>query len=168
MRTGWALGCLYLAAYGAWAWFFRASVDPLARRALGRSIHVPVGWVRATTFPLEIWVWGLGGRSHDRDDFLLDSRVALGSVALCLAGAFLPTGALCLLLRWSPGLSNELGSALYLTTPLLILFFSASHLCWRDSEPASIRGKRVKIDASGEQRPGSQPPLPGSTPAAKS
>jgi hypothetical protein len=136
LRTGWVWGCLYLVAYGGWAWFFRSNVDSWARRQLGGRLGVRVVWLPATTFPLEIWVWGLVGHGRARRvPSILESRVALGSAAMCLTGAFMPTAALCLLLRWSPSLSEELGPALYLTTPPLILLFAASHLRSRATDP---------------------------------
>jgi hypothetical protein len=159
LRTGWAMGCLYLLAYATWAWFFRLNVDSWARRRLGERLGVKVAWVRATTFPMEVWVWGLGGRSRAPDNSVLNSRIMLGSVAICLAGAFLPTTALCLLLTWSPWLSAELGPALYLTTPLLVLVFAVSHLGWRDSEPAESNPSTddAKMGAAGTGQPRSRP-----------
>jgi hypothetical protein len=135
LRAGWIWGCLYLAAYGTWAWFFRSNVDAWARRTLGRILGVDVVWIRATTFPLEVWVWGLAGRR--RANSLLESRIALGSTAMSFAGAFMPTAGLCLVLHTSPPISDAVGPALYLTTPLLLLLFVASHLSWRASEPGS-------------------------------
>ncbi len=140
MRSGWALGCLYLAAYAGWAWFFRSSVDSWARRVVGRRLGLEVIWLQATTFPLEIWVWGRAGRAGRRGLSHLESRLALGSAALCLSGAFLPTAALCLVLRWGPPVAAELGHALYLTTPPLLLLFVASHLKWR--APGSLGARR--------------------------
>jgi hypothetical protein len=139
-------------AYGGWAWFFRSNVDSWARRLLGGRLGVKVVWLPATTFPLEIWVWGLRERGRPAGHSALDSRVALGSTAMSLAGAFLPTAVLCVLLHWSPLLSEELGAALYLTTPPLILLFVASHLKWRASDPA-------ESSAHGDGgRPPSEPP----------
>jgi hypothetical protein len=144
LRAGWALGCLYLAGYGGWAWFFRSSVDSWARRVIGRRLGLQVIWLPATTFPLEIWVWGRAGRAGTRGASRLESRLALGCAALCLSGAFMPTAALCLLLRWGPRVSAELGPALYLTTPLLILLFVASHLKWRAPDPSEPRASGVR------------------------
>jgi hypothetical protein len=155
--AGWALGCVYLAAYAGWAWLFRSRVDSRARRLLGRWLGVEVIWVRASAFPLEIWVWGLTGRAFASGGSRLDSRVALGSVALCLVAAFAPTAALCLVLRRSPWASEELGPALYLTTPLILLVFVASHLRWRASEPA----------ASGEGEAGRRSGHPPSEPPGR-
>ena len=109
-------------------------------------------WLRATRFPLEIWVWGLAGRRHGRSR--LDSRIALASVAICLAGAFMPTAALCLLLHWRP--SDELGAALYLTTPLILPVFVVSHLKWRASDSPST-AQRATAGRHGEAPP-SEPP----------
>ena len=153
MSTACALGCLYLAAYGAWAWLFRTRVDSRIRGALGRRLRVEVSWARATTFPLEIWVWSLAGRDAKGDRSLLDSRVALASVALSLTGAFSPVGALCLLFTRTPKLASELGPALYLTTPWLILLFVASHMGRRGSKPISERGQSLppaRLDTRGE------------------
>jgi hypothetical protein len=159
VSTGWAPGCLYLAAYAAWAWTFRIAIDPRARRALGRWMGVEIGWVRATTFPLDISVWGLVGRSQDRDETLLGWQVTLASVAVCLAGAFLPTAALCVLLRCRPWPSDELGAALYLITPVLILLFSASHFGWREPQERRCPGrKRVGTPFVGTGHPPSEPP----------
>jgi hypothetical protein len=113
-------------------------------------------WLRATRFPLEIWVWGLAGRRHGRSR--LDSRIALASVAICLAGAFMPTAVLCLLLHWNP--SDELGPALYLTTPLILPVFVATHLKWRASDSPST-AKRATQRGTGRRRdesPPSEPP----------
>ena len=158
LRAGWALGCLYLAAYGTWGWFFRRTVDPWVQRVLGGRLGVHVRWVRATTFPFQVWVWGLEGPGAGGGDRLLDSRITLGSVAICLAGAFMPTGALCLVLRWSPALANDVGPALYLATPVLILSFVTSHLGWRDAEPASLHGHGAEMGPSGDLRPPSKAP----------
>jgi hypothetical protein len=167
LNAGWAWGCVYLAAYGAWAWFFRSTVDSWARRFLGGKLGIEVVWLPATTFPLEIWVWGLVGKGGPAGRSALESRVALGSTAVCLAGAFLPTAALCVLLRWSPSLSEQLGAALYLTTPPLILLFVASHLKWRGTEPsepkAAGRGGR-----GGRQRLGEKGRTPSVPPPASS
>jgi hypothetical protein len=134
-----ALGCLYLAAYGAWAWLFRTRVDSRVRSTLGRRLGVEVSWVRASTFPLEIWVWDLGGRGAKGDRSLRGSRVALGCLTLCLTGAFAPVGGLCLFLSKTPRLASALGPALYLTTPWLILLFVVSHMGGRESKPSSER-----------------------------
>jgi hypothetical protein len=148
-----ALGCLYLAAYGAWGWLLRTSIDSRVRRALGRRLGVEVSWVRATTFPLEIWVWGLAGRGANGERSLLGSRVALGSLAMCLTGAFAPIAGLCLLLSRTPRLASELGPALYLTTPWLILLFVASHLGRRGSKPSTEQRQSLppaRLDTRGE------------------
>jgi hypothetical protein len=120
---------------------------------LGKRLGVDVIWLRATKFPLEIWVWGLAGRRHGRSR--LDSRIALASVAICLAGAFMPTAALCLLLHWSP--SDQLGPALYLTTPLILPVFVASHLKWRASDSLS-NALRATAGRHDEAPPPSEPP----------
>jgi hypothetical protein len=156
LKAGWAWGCLYLAAYGAWAWLFRSSVDSWARRRLGERLGVHVVWLQATAFPVEIWVWGVALHPGAPERALLQSRVALGSTAMCLAGAFLPTAALCLLLRWNPAASEELASALYLTTPLLLLVFVASHLKWRGPEPSEPPEPRG--GPGSRWRPPSEPP----------
>jgi hypothetical protein len=157
LKTGWVWGCLYLAAYAGWAWLFRSTVDSWARRRLGHWLGVDVIWLRATTFPLEIWVWGLAGRDSLREDSRLGSRVLLGSLALCLAAAFTPTAGLCLVLRCSSRASGELGAALYLTTPLLLLLFVASHLRRRASEPGGGGGE---VGEAGRRSTGgpSEPP----------
>jgi hypothetical protein len=111
-------------------------------------------WLRATKFPLEIWVWGLPARRRGRTQ--LDSRIALTSMVICLAGAFMPTAALCLLLNWSPSLSDELGPAIYLTTPLIVPVFVALHLKWRASDSLST-AERATAERNGEAPP-SEPP----------
>lgn len=110
-------------------------------------------WLRASRFPLEIWIWGLAGRRHGRSR--LDSRIALASMAFCLAGAFMPTAALCLLLHLSRSLSDELGPALYLTTPLILPVFVALHLKWRSSDSPSTSQRATA--GHDEARP-SEPP----------
>jgi hypothetical protein len=165
LNAGWVWGCIYLAAYGGWAWFFRSNVDSWARRLLGGKLGVEVVWLPATTFPLEIWVWGLVGKGRSAGRSALESRVALGSTAMCLAGAFMPTAALCILLRWSPSLSERLGAALYLTTPPLILLFVASHLRWRASDPSGPEARRDRRERLRDKgRTPSEPPPPGSAP----
>ncbi len=95
--------------------------------------------MRATTFPLEIWVWGLAGRGAKGDRSLRGSRVALGCLTLCLAGAFAPVAGLSLFLSKTPMPASALGPALYLTTPWLILLFVVSHMGRRDSKPSTER-----------------------------
>jgi hypothetical protein len=160
LKAGWAWGCAYLALYWVWAWFFRSTVDPWARRLVGSRLGIHVIWLPATIFPLEIWLWGLAGRSRAAGRSLLESRIALGSAVTCLTGAFLPTVALCILLRWSPSLSKELGPALYLMTPPAILLFVASHLKWRAPEP-SESGAQGGAEGDGlgdNRRSPSEPP----------
>ena len=152
MRSGWLWGAAYLAAYGEWAWLFRSRVDSWARRTLGRRLGIEVVWRCATTFPLEIWVWGPSARCRGRPD--LEPRLALTSTAICLAAAFVPTAALCLLLDWSSSLSDELGPALYLTTPLILLVFVASNLKWRASNSSSASEGGKPLD----DPPPSEPP----------
>jgi hypothetical protein len=123
----WLWGCLYLAAYGAWAWVFRAWVDPWLRRAAGRRLGRDVVWVPASMFPLELWVWGL--RKPETSG--VESRVALISVAVGLAGAFLPIALLCAFLSWRGGSPGTVSGALYLSTPALVMLFAVFHLQWR-------------------------------------
>jgi hypothetical protein len=130
MSLDWAWGCLYLAAYGGWAWLFRSHVDPWARRLVGGRLGTEVIWLPASTFPLELWIWGLSERRGHR----FDSRVALGSTGVCLAAAFLPTALLCFVLHWAPGATRQLGHALYLTTVPLVLLFVISHLRRRGAD----------------------------------
>ena len=145
-------------------------VLPLERGLVGtttprRQTGGRVVWLPATTFPLEIRVWGLVGKGRPAGRSALESRVALGSTAMCLAGAFMPTAALCILLRWSPSLSEQLGAALYLTTPPLILLFVASHLRRRasdPSEPEARRNRRERLRDKG--RTPSGPPPAGPAP----
>jgi hypothetical protein len=137
VSVDWAWGCLYLAAYGAWAGVFRSRVDPWARRLVGARLRVEVVWLPASGFPLELWLWGLAERRGHR----FDSRVALGSTAICLAGAFLPTALLCFFLHWMPA-TAPLGHALYLSTPPLVLVFVISHL--RGRATASTGGSIAK------------------------
>lgn len=130
MSSDWIGGCAYLAAYAAWTWFFRAWVDPRLQARVGRRLRTPVAWVRATTFPMELWVWGLREPGDER----LDTRLALASAAIALVGVFLPIGLLCAFELWVGGLPEAVTAALYLTTPLLFFLFIVSHLRWR--EPA--------------------------------
>jgi hypothetical protein len=76
----------------------------------------------------------------------------------------MPTAALCLVLRWSSLRSEELGAALYLTTPLLLLLFVASHLRWRATEPEAggkgetgRRGTRIPSEPPGRLDPRREP-----------
>ena len=79
----WTWGCLYLAAYAAWAWLFRSHLDRWARRLLGRRLGVDIVWLPMTTFPLEMWIWGISERGDERRPSRFDPRVALGSAAIC-------------------------------------------------------------------------------------
>jgi hypothetical protein len=124
MSGEWAWGCVYLAAYLAWAWVFRARIDPWARRMVGGHLGVEVVWLPASRFPMEMWIWGLAGRAGHR----FDSRMALCATAMCFAAAILPTAILCVFLRWTTCLSPHFGHALYLITPPLIAVFVASHM----------------------------------------
>jgi len=167
LKAGWAWGCLYLVANATWAWFFRSRMDSWARRALGERLGVKVIWVLATAFPLEVWVWGIAGRRARRRQTLLEPRLALGSVALCLAGAFIPTAALCLFLHQSPLGSSELGPALYLTTPVLILLFVMLHLRWRApqaSGPGGGAGDEIEGEGEREREPGDRRRPPSEPP----
>jgi hypothetical protein len=83
----------------------------------------------------------------------MGSRLAVGSLAVCLTGAFSPIGALCLLLSKTPDLARELGPALYLTTPWLILLFVASHMGRRGLQPGGAQGQSLppaRLDTRGE------------------
>jgi hypothetical protein len=130
VSAGWVWGCLYLAACGAWAWCFRSRVDSWVRRLAGKWLGTPVVWVPASTFPLEIWMWGVA----TRDGSQRAARLALGSLVFCFAGAFLPTVAFALLLRWTDCIPDDVASAVYLSTPALIVLFAASHLSRRGLE----------------------------------
>ena len=83
MTGEWAWGCIYLTAYQAWAWFFRSRIDPWARRFVGGRLGVEVVWLLASSFPMEVWTWGLAGRKGHR----FDPQIALCSTAVCFAAA---------------------------------------------------------------------------------
>jgi hypothetical protein len=124
MTGEWAWGCIYLTAYQAWAWFFRSRIDPWARRVVGGRLGVEVVWLPASSFPMEVWTWGLAGRKGHR----FNPQIALCSTAVCFAAALLPTALLCMLLRWTTCLSARSEHALYLATPPLIAVFVASYM----------------------------------------
>jgi len=128
MNPEWMWGCLYLGAYGFWAWTFRTRVDPWMRRQLGLRLSADVVWVPASTFPIELWVWGLRRPSDDEQGAERAHRLALTSVAAGLGGAFLPTALLCAFESWGAGLPEAVNGALYLTTPLLVMVFVVWHL----------------------------------------
>lgn len=118
MRSDLGYGCLYVGAYQAWAWLFGSVLDPWLRVVAGRRHGVRVTWVRMTTFPFEVWTWG----SADRNEALLDDRLAAYCAGLCIAAAFLPVVVLgALLHRTAP--STQLSGFLYLATlPLMLAF----------------------------------------------
>jgi hypothetical protein len=124
MTGDWAWGCMIVAGYQAWSWLFRVRVDPWARRVVGGHLGVEVVWLPASQFPLEMWIWGRGGREGRR----FDSRIALYATAVCFTAALVPTALLCLLLHWTTWMSSRFGHALYLVTLPLMALFVASQL----------------------------------------
>jgi hypothetical protein len=91
--------------------------------------------VTASTFPIELWVWGLPTPTADGQDVERAHRLALICVTAGLAGAFLPTALLCALLSAlqsrDAALPEAVNGALYLSTPLLVALFVVGHLRWR-------------------------------------
>jgi hypothetical protein len=124
MTADWAWGCTVLAAYQAWAWFFRMRIDPWARRVVGGHLGVEIVWLQASRFPLEVWLWGFGGRGEKR----FDSRMAACSTAVCFGAALAPIGLVSLLMHWTTWMSSRFGHALYLVTPPLIAVFVVSQM----------------------------------------
>lgn len=137
-------GFAYFGVYAAWSWFFRAQIHSRLQRRAARRLGVEIVWVPATTFPVELWVWGL----REARDSPLESRLAFGSAAAGLLGAFLPIALLCAFEQWSGGLPEAVTGALYLTTPLLFSSFLLSHLRWRAPRepPAVVLGLGAKHD----------------------
>jgi hypothetical protein len=79
-------------------------------------------------------------------------RLALASLIFCFAAAFLPTVAFCLVLRWTHGVPEDVGGAVYLSTPALIFVFAASYFGRRGPGRSDRSGPKLPSDAT-ETRP---------------
>jgi hypothetical protein len=113
-----ACASLYLLAHQAWAWAFRASLEPWVRRWIARRLETSIVWVPATTFPVDVWAWGAG----ESGDSQRDARLAAWCAALCLFGAFVPVAVLVVLLDRFP-CPTRLSEVLYLMTiPTMVAF----------------------------------------------